>query len=232
MFARALISKLYRRTVERLSRHALRAVAWDIEMGAQLRALASTCAYVEERLPRCAALTSVREVLDFAVRRCPADGFVCEFGVFSGNSINHLARKLRPRLVHGFDSFEGLPESWRTGFDKGMFSTRVPEVEANVLLHKGWFEDTLPDFVKSLDPQRASLLHIDCDLYSSTRTIFEHLAPFIVAGTVVVFDEYFNYPGWQGHEHKALQEFCGTSGKTYDYLAYNRLHEQVVIQFH
>lgn len=231
MSVRAIAKRLCINAVNRVMRPALRAAASDVELGMHVRALATTCEYVEKHLPNCVALKSTTEVLEFAVRECPKDGFLCEFGVFQGRSINYLARHLKPRVVHGFDSFQGLPEPWRTGFDKGAFGTPLPSVDSNVVLHKGWFEDTLPQFSRSLAEPRAALLHIDCDLYSSTRTVFEWLGGSIGPGTVVVFDEYFNYPGWQQHEHRALTEYCSASGKTYDYLAYNRLHEQVVIRF-
>jgi hypothetical protein len=51
----------------------------------------------------------------------------------------------------------------------------------------------------------------------------------IHAGTVIVFDEYFNYPGWQNHEHKAFLEFLDASGHGCRYIAYNKLGEQVAV---
>jgi hypothetical protein len=54
--------------------------------------------------------------------------------------------------------------------------------------------------------------------------------PRIKSGTVIVFDEYFNYPGWQGGAFKAFKEFIAYSGLSYEYLTYNRLHEQVAVQ--
>jgi hypothetical protein len=121
-----------------------------------------------------------------------------------GRTISHIAG-LTER-VYGFDSFEGLPEDWRSGFVKGAFAGDLPPVPPNAVLIKGWFEKTLPEFLgKQQGP--VAFLHIDCDLYSSTKTIFDLLAPRIVRGTVIVFDEYFNYPGWQQHEHKAFEEF-------------------------
>jgi len=38
-------------------------------------------------------------------------GHVYEVGVFTGNSMVHLARQLNPPMMWGFDSFEGLPDS-------------------------------------------------------------------------------------------------------------------------
>ncbi len=228
---RALLRRLSAPTIAKVSRYAARVASYDLELGLQLRAREETCAYIEERLSTCVATKSATELLDFAIAQCPKAGLICEFGVFKGKSINHLARKLSPRIVHGFDSFEGLPEHWRAGFEKGAFTTAVPRVKGNVRLHKGLFENSLPEFVKSLPEPNAALLHVDCDLYSSTRTIFQWLGETISAGTIVLFDEYFNYPGWKQHEWRALQEFCVATRRTYEYLAYNSRHEQVVIRF-
>jgi hypothetical protein len=225
------VKKLAWKLIHKVSSRIQMQSAHDIGRELQARALSDTCKYVEERLGNCAVLSSSEEIIDFALQARPTAGFFCEFGVFRGRSINYIARKIRPQFIHGFDSFEGLPEDWRSGYPKTAFQTNVPPVEHNVELYKGWFESTLPGFVSSLKEDRAAIIHIDCDLYSSTRTIFEHLGGFLVGGSVVIFDEYFNYPGWREHEHKALQEFCAASNKRYEYLAYNRLHEQVVIRF-
>jgi hypothetical protein len=93
-------------------------------------------------------------------------------------------------------------------------------VRPNVILHKGWFDETLPDFVAE-NPGPVAFLHVDCDLYSSTKTIFQYVGDRIVPGTVIVFDEYFNYPGWREHEHKAFQELVQERNLKYRWLAYN-----------
>ena len=51
----------------------------------------------------------------------------------------------------------------------------------------------------------SSFLHIDSDLYSSARTVLFLLHEQIVSGTIIEFDEYFNYPNWKQHEYKAFQ---------------------------
>ena len=68
-------------------------------------------------------------------------------GVFSGKTINHIAKKIKYN-IYGFDSFEGLPEFWREGFEKGTFNLekKLPIVEPNVKLIKGWFDKTLQNF--------------------------------------------------------------------------------------
>ena len=42
----------------------------------------------------------------------------------------------------------------------------------------------------------------DLGFYSSTKTILDLLAPSLAIGTVIMFDEYFNYPGWEQHEFR------------------------------
>ena len=62
------------------------------------------------------------------------EGMVLEFGVRSGTSIRQIAG-LAGQGVHGFDSFEGLPESWHDE-PKGTYTTKgvIPIVPKNVIL--------------------------------------------------------------------------------------------------
>ncbi|MFN3741267.1 MAG: class I SAM-dependent methyltransferase [Anaerolineales bacterium] len=154
---------------------------------------------------------------------------ICEFGVAGGKSINFLAKLLPHRILHGFDSFEGLPEDWGAMLPKGAFKQPVPKVAANVRLHKGWFADSLPLFLAE-NSGKADFLFIDCDLYSSTRTVFEHFADRIQPGTLIYFDEFFNYPGWQEGEFKAFNEFVVAHNIKYDYLGYNNRGTQLAVR--
>ena len=92
-----------------------------------------------------------------------------EFGVYRGESLRHWSRALRhpDSQLHGFDSFEGLPESgWN--WQQGQFDTqgRLPQIDdARVHFHKGWFDDTLPGF--SLPAHAQLVVNLDADLYSS-----------------------------------------------------------------
>ena len=151
-------------------------------------------------------------------------GLLLEFGVFSGNTINYFSTKTAGP-VYGFDSFEGLPESWgRTdmNFDKGAFNLNgnLPRVNPNVTLIKGWFNETLPKFLKE-NQGPITFLHIDCDLYSSTKTIFDLVKGRIAHGCVIVFDELLNYPGWLDHEWKAWWELVDATGLKYEWIGMN-----------
>ena len=194
---------------------------WHPHYALLQRALDETVDHISSNMPEAIIRKNAYDVLSLASSRARVDGFYLEFGVRSGSTINHIARRNQRRTVHGFDSFEGLPEPW-TGYsmDAGAFSGEgIPTVASNVELHVGWFDDTLPGFVERHDGPLA-LAHIDSDIYSSCKTVLDNLAPRIVPGSVIVFNEYFNYPNWKQHEYRAFQEFCEAHQVEYEYLCW------------
>lgn len=157
------------------------------------------------------------------------DGLVLEFGVRFGVSIRQVAA-LANQQVHGFDSFEGLPESWGSE-PRGSYSTQgvLPEVPGNVTLHRGWFEQSLPEFLRShAGPVR--FMNVDCDIYSSTRTVLALLASRIVPGTVIVFDEYLGHESWRNDEFRAFQEAISAHGWRYEYVCVGLSTGQAVVR--
>lgn len=154
-----------------------------------------------------------------------------EFGVFVGTSSRLLLKKLPKNTnLYLFDSFEGLPEDWDAGDrikrPKGYFALKNEEIpkfnDGRVKMMKGWFKDSIPIFVKK-HSEPLALIHIDCDTYSSTICVLDGINDIIIPGTVVIFDELYNYPQYLNHEYRALQEFqhkhhrkfqyCGRSDK-------------------
>ena len=158
-----------------------------------------------------------------------AGGHYLEFGVFRGETCNFIASKVNGP-VHGFDSFEGLPEDWTHQCPKGTFAvSALPDVRPNVTLHKGWFEQTLPRWLEK-HPGPIAFLHIDADLYSSTKTVFDLLGERLVPDSVIQFDELLNYPGWQQGEWKAFCEFCRQRDVHYEFLGFVPSEEQVSVR--
>lgn len=191
----------------------------SVEEARYLAATRDTADYVTDNMPHAPNFAHPYHLLNFCLDRLKMEGGMLEFGVFSGGTINHIAGQTE-RQVHGFDTFRGLPEKWgNTPAGRWDMQGATPEVRPNVELHVGLFDDTLPGFVAE-HPGPVAFLHIDCDLYSSTRTVLAALKEQIVPGTMIVFDEYFNYPTWREHEHKAFQEFIRESGRRYEYIAY------------
>jgi len=180
--------------------------------------------FIEEQMPGVQQFTDRFALLKYALSQITLQsGLTAEFGVFRGESINYIASVLPGRAIHGFDSFEGNPEdskdflNWKKGtFDLG---GKLPKVRANVTLHKGWFDKSVPEFARQ-NPGPMAFMHMDADLYSSTKTVFDTLADRILPGTVIVFDEFFNYPGWKRGESKAFAEMIAARNLKFEYLGY------------
>jgi hypothetical protein len=188
------------------------------------RRTAAECAdYVITAMPAALQFPRRKDVWEHALGRLAPGGLAAEFGVWNGESINYLAKRLHPGVIHGFDSFEGLQEDWAGWSEpKGTFSRqgRLPKVEGNVRLVKGWFDASLPPFLAA-HPGPFALVHVDCDTYESTRIVLGLIGPRIVDGTVIIFDEYLGYRGWRLGEFRAWQEFTRAAGLEYAYLSFS-----------
>ena len=203
---------------------------------------------------------------------------VLEFGVHTGRDLCLMDRMVRQKeaekrrggstnntnpttnnnvIIHGFDSFRGLPENWnngKEGYTQGKFDLNgippdlkevrqylnsrtkdkdtysplnnlgVPDtdIEENVMMHIGWFEDTVGTFFdQSSHP--IAYCHADADLYSSTITFLEEMCSrqLLVKGSVITFDEYANYPNWQEGEYKAWAETVDKYEIDFRYICYH-----------
>lgn len=167
-------------------------------------------------------------LLSHALTAADLDGLVLEFGVRHGQSIRHIANAA-DQSVHGFDSFHGLPAAWG-GEPEGVYTTdgAMPDVPENVTLHAGLFEDTLDDFLQA-QAGDVRFCNIDCDIYTSTVTVLNALAPRIRPGSVLVFDEYLINPTWRDDEFLAFREAVEKHGWTYRYLAFGIVTKQAAV---
>jgi hypothetical protein len=168
------------------------------------------------------------DYLRFCISQVSINGLWLEFGVGKGSTIDFIADNAYGRTIVGFDSFEGLPEDWKMSdtltYLKGHYalSGTIPPLKSkNVKLIRGYFQDTLPDFLERND-QPCALVHIDCDLYSSTLYVLNTLYAKgkLVKGTIILFDEIYNYQYFENHEFKAFQEFFSTTGIDYTWIAH------------
>ena len=187
--------------------------------------------YVEANMLTAPFCQMRESLLERSLSTVGVEGLYLEFGCGAeARSLNYIAERVNP-TVHGFDSFEGLPDNWFGELRKGSLSTKrgLPTVRENVQLHAGLFEESLPRFLAD-HKGKAAFIHIDCDLYSSANTVLTTLESRIVPGTVIQFDEYFNYPGWKRHEYRAFQEFVERTGASYQYLGYSVLAVSVIMR--
>ena len=172
-------------------------------------------------------------------------GDYLEFGVYQGNSLvcmNRAVRKLDVdgmRLI-GFDSFEGLPKSaefdevWSEGqFRSDLEFTRHLLDEAGVdwdrvELVKGFYDQVLTDELAArIGLERASVVMIDCDLYTSTRDALAFCEPILADDAVLFFDDWES-TGEDRGEKLAFREFL-TSNPQFDTEELDGYHEKARI---
>jgi len=192
------------------------------------RRTAVECAdYACEHMAAALHFETRERLLDYAISQINANdngrNLLVEFGVYKGHSINYIAQRLKSkRTIYGFDSFEGLHVDWRgNDLSKGAFSLNgaLPDVEKNVTLVKGWFDETLPPFFEQ-HPEPIAFISHDCDTYEAAKIVFSFVATRLRPGTLIVFDDYFGYRGWRLGEHKAWLELATERNIKYDYLAF------------
>jgi len=115
---------------------------------------------------------------------------VLEFGVAKGITTEVISRYLANHYdLFGFDSFYGLPEDWmedgKLMSEKGRCSRNgIPPLVKSITFFIGWFEETIPLYLKRAKP--IALLHIDSDLYSSAKTVLYSLNSYILKGSYSV----------------------------------------------
>jgi predicted O-methyltransferase YrrM len=185
-----------------------------------LEAQAETLQVIRDEMPTAICELDHRAFLLDAVARAPGEGDILEFGVFSGATLRWMAEAYPARRFVGFDSFRGLPSDW-TGYKTFNFDRAgsPPELPGNVELAIGDFSQTLAAFASGAP--RIAMLHIDCDLYESAHAALDALGPHLKPGAILVFDEYFNYPGFRAHEYRACAEFLAQAGRRIEWLVYS-----------
>jgi len=130
-----------------------------------------------------------------------------EFGVWRGESLQLWARlnqNSNSRLF-GFDTFEGLPENWGQT-PKGTFSLQghAPELsDPRVHLITGLFQKTLYPFLATYQRGNRIVVHVDCDLYTSTLFCLALMDRFLHRGDILIFDDFYSLD----HEFDAFLDY-------------------------
>jgi hypothetical protein len=149
-----------------------------------LRALRRSVDYLERNMSDALGFDSQRELIEYSLGAVAIDGHYLEFGVFTGGTIRFIARRIGQRTHSRLRQLQGPAEAW-SGFNlgRGAFDLggRLPRVPKNVRLHRGYFEESLPPWLRD-NPGQVAFIHLDCDLYSSTKTVLNLIAPRITSG--------------------------------------------------
>ena len=167
--------------------------------------------------------------------RVARGGLFAEFGVFEGKTLRMIKQKMFKfmidRPLYGFDSFEGLPEDYSPYYVRGMFAVDSSKVarlmgmfrHSGVELVPGYFSDSLEPFLVN-HPGHCAFIHMDADLYSSTKYVLDALMVHhrLVPGTVIQFDEMFlvgqDDGNWYYDEFKAWNEFIEGYDVEFDWI--------------
>lgn len=207
--------------------------SFDLDFTARRLAAESSAQYMIENMRQARNFPTDYDLHEWVINECDINllysGLILEFGVATGRTLNHWARLLPNKTIYGFDGFEGLPEDWTWFIRRGHFRQPLPRVRANCKLVVGWFDQTLPGFL-SKHTEPIAFLHIDCDLYSSAQFVLDQLSDRIKSGTIIVFDEYFNFPGWEQDEFRAWKEFVAKHNVEYEYIGMVTRHQKVAVR--
>lgn len=221
LFKRTLSEFIFRRFM-------LKHYASNLLVDMNLEAKQQTLEYIKANMIDAPFFEKHPALVNYTLGQVRKEGLHLEFGVGRGKSMRWIAPRVQG-TVYGFDSFDGIQEYWN-GNPVGAFAQKkLPKVPDNVEFEIGYFDATLPGFLENhSDP--VAFLHVDCDLYSATVTIFDALGGRLQPGAIVLFDEYYNFHRWQEHEFRAFQEFVERSGLKYEYICFSVTGQQVAVR--
>jgi hypothetical protein len=139
-------------------------------------------------------------------------GSMAEVGVYRGGTARLIRDADPSRPLHLFDTFEGTPEPAENdtalhwgGLRKGQLACSLENVRDylgdcdQVYFHKGLFPAT-GDAVKD---KRFSFVHVDVNLYSSTRAVLEFFYSRLLPGGILVSHDFAMCRGVRA----AIEEF-------------------------
>jgi len=147
------------------------------------------------------------QVISCARATSHVEGDIAEVGVYRGGSARLMCEVRGSRTLYLFDTFEGLPDA-RAGderFGPGQYAASLEKVQAylaafpNVHLFKGLF----PATAGPITDKRFSFVHLDVDLYESTRDSLGFFYPRVSRGGIILIHDYL----WAEGVRKAVQEF-------------------------
>jgi hypothetical protein len=153
-------------------------------------------------------------------------GAIVECGVFKGASLARLigfrdvlgAQASKP--IIGFDTFGSFPETkeekdqlLRARFiaeagEESIGKEQLAELlrqkgVADVELVAGDIIQSVPEYVRAHPELSIALLNLDTDIYEPAAVALEHFYPRLVAGGILMLDDYGVFPG----ETKAVDEY-------------------------
>lgn len=136
------------------------------------------------------------------------EGEVAEVGVFNGGSAKIICEAKGDKLLHLFDTFEGLPnpdEIDAAEFHNRQYSASIESVKEYLREYEGvfFYKGLFPDTAAPAAHKKFSFVHLDVDLYKSTKSCLDFFYPRMNRGGVILSHDYLSAAGVT----KAFDEF-------------------------
>jgi hypothetical protein len=188
---------------------ALHSAFKDVRLAAQIRAAISSAEWLHKNADHAPTYSRRVEMLEALFPLIPAEGDLAEFGVFTGAVTRFVRPRFMDRRYHAFDSWRGVPEEMSLSVAKFSFDLNgvVPELPPETTIHAGWFDETIPKWREQFETPLA-FAYIDCDLYESVKTVLEGITDRIRPGTILAYDDWYNFTNWEAHSPRATQEWA------------------------
>lgn len=177
-----------------------------------------------------------KKMREAVVSLVTGSGDWAEFGVGPGRSTKQILRQLpKQSKLYGFDTWKGLPQDFAGVIPKGGFSTggKIPQFlreDSRFVPVVGKFHRTIPDWA-SKQKRPLAFVHIDCDLYLSTKCVLKNIQQLINGSTIVLFDELAGHPGYLQNEYRAFVEFLDESGREFEWVLTSSDYDRVAVRF-
>lgn len=189
----------------------------------------------KEHFKKSILFENTHDIRDYAIKAALLNDknkefYNLEFGVYKGESANFFSKYVNK--LYCFDGFEGLMEDWLgTSVPKGSANAnkKIPKLNSNIEPVVGWVEDTLENFLKKHNP-KINFVHMDMDTYSPTKFALEKIKPYLVKDAIILFDELYNFVGWEHGEYKALKEVFKDNEFEYKAFAINSVRCAIQIK--
>ncbi len=154
---------------------------------------------------------------------------IIQLGVHDGKNSKHysyLVKKFKCTCkIIGFDSWDGLSEDWTgmtKGRDKGSQLIEKPKPPDFCIYKKGNTSTELKKFLTKQSKKSINMVHFNLDTYTPTKSCLDLLKPFLNKGTILIFDDFYGYPGWSMHENKAFEKFIIKSQIKYKFICFGK----------
>lgn len=163
------------------------------------------------------------------LKRLPPSDFL-EFGTRIGITSRKIAKGLHhDKKLYTFDWFKGLPEQWHEKAPIGHFSCNKPSFGTlPIEIVDGLFQETLVPFVNK-HKDKVYFIHLDADLYSSTKYVLENVWPLVTTKTLILFDEYAVNDYMLQHEYRAWKEFVQERNVQWRYVFHHK-YKRVLVE--